>query len=86
MAEAGFPEIEGEGWFAFIVPAGTPKDVINLLHREIVKAVRLPDVQEKMAALGFQAVDTTPEQSAVLFQTESVKWSQVIRAAGIKAN
>jgi tripartite-type tricarboxylate transporter receptor subunit TctC len=86
MAEAGYPEIEGEGWFAFIVPAGTPKDVINLLHREIVKAVAQPDIQEKMEALGFLAVDTTPQQAADVFRAESAKWSKVIREAGIKAN
>jgi len=86
MAEAGYPEIEGEGWFAFIVPAGTPKDVIDLLHREIVKAMALPDIQEKMEALGFLPVDTTPQQAAALFRVESAKWSKVIREAGIKAN
>ena len=86
MAEAGYPEIEGEGWFAFIVPTGTPKDVIDLLHREIVKAMALPDIQQKMEALGFLAVDTTPEQAAALFRAESAKWSKVIREAGIKAN
>ncbi|AMN44072.1 Bug family tripartite tricarboxylate transporter substrate binding protein [Rhodoplanes sp. Z2-YC6860] len=86
MAEAGYPDIEGEGWFAFIVPAGTPKDVIHLLHREIVKAIALPDIQEKMEALGFIAVDTTPEQAAALFRAETVKWSKVIREANIKAD
>ena len=86
MAEAGYPEIEGEGWFAFIVPTGTPKDVIDLLHREIVKAMALPDIQQKMEALGFLAVDTTPEQAAALFRAESAKWAKVIREAGIKAN
>ena len=54
MAESGYPDIEGEGWFAFIVPAGTPKDVIALLHREIMRAIALPDIQDKMAALGFR--------------------------------
>ena len=68
------------------MPAGTPKDVIDLLHREIVKAMALPDIQEKMVALGFLAVDTTPEQAAALFRAESAKWSKVIREAGIKAN
>jgi len=86
MAEAGYPEIEGEGWFAFIVPVGTPKDVIGLLHREIVKAMALPDIQGKMEALGFLAVDTTPDQAAALFRAESAKWAKVIREAGIKAN
>ena len=86
MAEAGYPQIEGEGWFAFIVPVGTPKDVIGLLHREIVKAMALPDIQGKMEALGFLAVDTTPDQAAALFRAESAKWAKVIREAGIKAN
>jgi tripartite-type tricarboxylate transporter receptor subunit TctC len=86
MAEAGFPEIEGEGWFAFIVPAGTPKEVTALLHREIVAVIALSDTKEKMAALGFVAVGTSPAESAALFRTESVKWAKVIRDAGIKAN
>jgi tripartite-type tricarboxylate transporter receptor subunit TctC len=86
MTEAGYPEVDGEGWFAFIVPAGTPKDVIDLLHREIAKAVAQPDVQDKMGALGFLAVDTTPQQAADLFRAEGAKWSKVIREAGIKAN
>ncbi|WP_194454780.1 tripartite tricarboxylate transporter substrate binding protein [Bradyrhizobium sp. CCBAU 53421] len=86
MLEAGYPEIEGEGWFAFIVPAGTPSEITALLNREIVKLIALPDVNEKMAALGFTAVGTTPEQAAALFRTESAKWVKVIRETGIKAN
>jgi len=86
MAESGYPDIEGEGWFAFIVPAGTPKDVIALLHREIMRAIALPDIQDKMAALGFSILGMTPEESAALFRSEGAKWSKVIRAAGIKAN
>lgn len=86
MLEAGYPEVEGEGWFAFIVPAGTPREITALLNREIIKLIRQPDTKEKMAALGFTAVGTTPEQAAALFRTESVKWAKVIRETGIKAN
>lgn len=85
-AEAGYPEIQGEGWFAFVVPAGTPKEVIALLNREVIRAMALPDIKEKIAALGFTMVGTTPEDSATLFRAESAKWSEVIREAGIKAN
>src|SRR5882724_12379372 len=70
MAEAGYPEVEGEGWFAFIVPAGTPKEITTLLHREIVKIIALPDVMEQMATLGFEAVGDTPDEAAALFRTE----------------
>ena len=71
---------------AFIVPAGTPSEITALLNREIVKLIALPDGKEKMAALGFTAVGTTPEQAAALFRTESAKWAKVIRETGIKAN
>jgi tripartite-type tricarboxylate transporter receptor subunit TctC len=86
MAEAGYPDIEGQGWFAFIVPAGTPKDITALLNREIIKTIALPDIKEKMTTLGFEAVGNTPDDAAALFRSESAKWAEVIRGAGIKAN
>jgi tripartite-type tricarboxylate transporter receptor subunit TctC len=86
MAEAGYPEIEGEGWFAFIVPAGTPKEISTLLNREIIKLIALPDIKEKLATLGFTAVGMTPDESTALFRTESARWAKVIREAGIRAN
>ena len=84
MAEAGYAAVEGEGWFAFIVPAGTPKPIITLLHREIVKIIALPDIMEKMATLGFEAIGNTPDEAAALFKTEGAKWTKVIREAEIK--
>jgi tripartite-type tricarboxylate transporter receptor subunit TctC len=84
MAEAGYPDIEGESWFAVVVPAGTPKEIVALLHREIVKAVALADMKERLATLGYGAVANTPEQCAALFRSEIARWGKVIRAAGIK--
>jgi tripartite-type tricarboxylate transporter receptor subunit TctC len=86
MMEAGYPGIVGEGWFAFIAPAGTPNDITALLYRELVRIISLPDVKERLAALGFDAVGTTPDESRAQFRTESEKWAKVIRDAGIKAN
>lgn len=86
MAEAGYPEVEGAGWFAFIVPAGTPREITALLHREIIKIIALADIMEKMATLGFEPVGSTPDEAAALFKTEGAKWAKVIREAGIKAN
>ena len=85
MAEAGYPDIEGDAWYAVVVPAGTPKEIIALLHREIVKIIALPDIMEKMATLGFEAVGNTPDEAAAQFRTEGAKWAKVIREAGIKA-
>jgi tripartite-type tricarboxylate transporter receptor subunit TctC len=66
-------------------PAGTPKEITTLLHREIVKIITLPAIQERFAALGFDTVGNTPEEAAALFKSESVRWGKVIREAGIKA-
>jgi tripartite-type tricarboxylate transporter receptor subunit TctC len=85
-AEAGYPDVQGEGWFAFVVPARTPKEVIAILNREIIRTLGLPDIKEKMAGLGFTIVGSTPEESATLFRAERAKWSKVIRDAAIKAN
>jgi tripartite-type tricarboxylate transporter receptor subunit TctC len=85
MADAGYPDIEGENWFAFVVPAKTPKEIIALLHREIVKIVALPDVKEKLAAMGFEAVGNSPDEFAAQIKRELPKWAQVVKAANIKA-
>ena len=85
MAEAGYPDIEGENWFAFIAPAGTPKDVVALLHREVVAIVALPDIKERLGALGFEPVANTPEQFAAQIKRELVKWDKVVRDANIRA-
>jgi tripartite-type tricarboxylate transporter receptor subunit TctC len=85
MAEAGYPEVEGESWFAVVVPAGTPKEIIALLQREIARAIALPDMKERLAALGYEPVASTPEDCAAQFRTEIAKWGKVIGEAGIKA-
>jgi tripartite-type tricarboxylate transporter receptor subunit TctC len=85
MAEAGYPEVEGESWFAVVVPAGTPKEIIALLQREIARAIALRDMKERLAALGYEPVASTPEECAATFRTEIAKWGKVIGEAGIKA-
>ncbi len=85
MAEAGYPDVEGELWFAVAVPAGTPKEIVALLNREIVKAMALPDVKERLATLGFDSIASTPEEFGARIRTDTEKWAKVIRAANIKA-
>ena len=86
MAEAGYADITGEGWFAFVVPAATPKEITALLHRQIVDIIALPDVKERLKVLGFEAIANTPEQAAAQFRAEGVRWAKVIREAGIKTH
>jgi tripartite-type tricarboxylate transporter receptor subunit TctC len=84
MTEAGYPNIEGDSWFGVLVPAGTPRDVIASLNREIVKSVAQPDMRERLATLGFEAVGSTPDQFAKQIRFEIEMWSKVIREAKIK--
>jgi tripartite-type tricarboxylate transporter receptor subunit TctC len=57
----------------------------SAIDREIIKIIALPDIMEKMATLGFEAVGNTPDEAAALFKTEGAKWAKVIGEAGIKA-
>jgi tripartite-type tricarboxylate transporter receptor subunit TctC len=84
MTEAGYPEVEGESWFAVIVPSGTPKDIIALLYRNIAQIMQLPDMKERLATLGYEPVVSTPERSAALIKADIIRWAKVIREAGIK--
>lgn len=85
MAEAGRGEVDGEGWFGFVVPAGTPKATVAALHRALSEAMDSAAVRARLPALGFEPVLSAPEASAAHFRSEGDKWGRLIRTAGIKA-
>jgi len=84
MAEAGYPEIEGDGWVGILVPAGTPAEIIAILYRESAKILAQPDMKERLAALGYDVVASTPKEFAARIAAEIEMWAKVIRAANIK--
>jgi tripartite-type tricarboxylate transporter receptor subunit TctC len=84
-AEVGYPAVAGDNWQGIVVPAGTPKEIIAFIHREIVSILALPDISERLAVLGFEPVASTPEEFAELAKVEFAKWAKVIRASNIKA-
>ena len=84
MREAGYPEIEGDTWAGVLAPAGTDRQIITLLHREIVKILNLPSMKERLVALGYEPVGNTPEEYAAQIRSEIARWAKVIRSAGIK--
>jgi len=83
-AEAGLPGIEAIVWNGIFAPAGTPRPVLEVLHREIVKAYNAPDVKKQVIDTGSEVVADTPEEFAAFVRSESAKWSKVIRDANIK--
>ena len=85
MTESAYPEVSGESWFAAVVPAGTPREIVVQLQREIARAIAQPDTRERLAALGYEPVASTPGDAAARFRVEMAKWGKVISHAGIKA-
>jgi tripartite-type tricarboxylate transporter receptor subunit TctC len=84
LAEAGARDQESEIIVGVLVPRGTPRDIIERLHREIVAIIAMPAVRERLAALGFEPIASTPAEFAARIQAEIAKWAKVIRDANIK--
>jgi tripartite-type tricarboxylate transporter receptor subunit TctC len=82
--EAGIAGHEGDTLTGMVVPAGTPKAVVERLHAETRKLVALPEVKAKLESLGFVPVASTPEEFAARIRSESAKWARVIRDARIR--
>jgi tripartite-type tricarboxylate transporter receptor subunit TctC len=85
MAEAGFPDIVVTSWQAVVAPAKTPRDIVAKLNETIVKALRSPDVRERMNQIGFDVVASTPEEFGAFMQDEVSRWTQVVNRGNIKA-
>ena len=86
MAEAGLPGFEAGTWTALLAPAGTPPDIVIRLNRELTTIVRAPDVRERLAAQGFDAVSSTPAEIAAYLRSEIAKWAKVVKATGVRVD
>jgi tripartite-type tricarboxylate transporter receptor subunit TctC len=85
MTEAGYPAVESDVWVGCVAPAAMSRDIATLLHREMGKVVLLPDVRERVAALGFEPFDPPLDAASTRMRDESDKWARLIRALGLKA-
>ena len=84
--ESGIPGFEMAQWQGLVAPAGVPPEIIARLHAELLKAMRLPAVIEKLSAIGMDnAVSATPSEFTQLIQRETNRWPEVFKAAGIQA-
>ena len=79
-----YPGFESGTWYAFVAPAGTPRDVIGRLNGAIVKALDMPDVREKFHAQGADLLFGTPQESANFMRSEVAKWGKVVKASGAR--
>jgi len=85
LVEAGGPALESSTWVLFMAPGATPKEIVNRLALEAGKALREPEVQERLAQTGIEPVGNTPEQAKRFLDAEIAKWAKVITTAGVKA-
>lgn len=83
VAEAGVTDFESTSWGGVLAPAGTPQPVIALLNDRLAKVMALPELREKLEKMGVEIVSGPPEQFAGYLQSEIVKWTAVIKTAGV---
>ena len=86
VSESGLPGFEFNSWFAIMVPAGTPKDIVARLHAEIVKALGDADVREKLNAQGLTPRGSTPEELRKATAEQLAKYARLMKQAGIAAD
>ncbi len=84
LDEAGLKGYAIVGWNGLFVPTGTPRPIVTRLHQETVRALAQADTKERLATLGAEGVGSSPEDFRAFFNAEIVKWSKVVKAAGLK--
>jgi tripartite-type tricarboxylate transporter receptor subunit TctC len=84
MAEAGMPDFDVNLWFGLLAPAGTPRPVIDKLAAAAHTAMHLPDTVDTLHKQGFEPFDLGPDQFAPFIHSEITRWTEVVRAAGLK--
>ncbi len=86
MIESGYPEFEAISWIGFLLPARTPRSIVERYNAEIVRILNRTDIREKLVAIDFEIIGGSPEEFGALIKTEIAKWGEVIRKTGARSN
>jgi tripartite-type tricarboxylate transporter receptor subunit TctC len=86
VAESGLPGFEVITWFGILAPAGTPREVTDRLHGELVKILAQPAVKEQAAKLGMEIVGSSPDDYAVFLRAENAKWGKMVKDLKLRAD
>jgi tripartite-type tricarboxylate transporter receptor subunit TctC len=84
FAQAGLPTYDASSWNGILVPAGTPRAVVDRLNTDLVRILKTPNVLERLAQDGAEPAPTTPEEFAAFIKSEIAKWAKVVQAANIR--
>ena len=83
VSRSGLPGYEVSGWYGILVPAGTPKDRIDILNKAVRAVLARPDLRGKLGALGIEPVDSSPDELRRFIATDIQKWAKVIKAINL---
>ena len=84
MVEAGVQDFVGlPGWYGLFAPAGTPRDIVELIQREAVKALNMPDVRDRILAMGQELVGSTSEEFDAKYKADLAKFARIVKEARI---
>ena len=86
IQEAGVKDFETVAWFGFVAPAATPREVLSRLNAEIVRIIRLPEVEKRLVDSGSVIVGSSPQDADRFLREEVEKWGKVVKAAKVTAN
>ena len=86
VAEAGVPGYDAGVWYAFLAPAGTPREIIGRLNAEIVRAAAHPDMKALLARAAIEPIGSTPEELAKFMKSEIAKWAKVVKDANVQVD
>ncbi len=86
MIESGYPDFVAMAWIGFLAAGGTPAPIIERYHREITKILHQPETRDRLLAMEFEVVASTPEQFGAWIRSEIPRWGKVIKATGAKAD
>ena len=82
IAESGVPGFEVTVWYGVAAPAAVPKQVLEKIYADMIKALKMPDLQQRLLDQGVDPAPTTPEQFAAFIRSEIARWAKVAKAAG----
>jgi tripartite-type tricarboxylate transporter receptor subunit TctC len=83
VAESGLPNFDGGSWQGVVMPAGTPRGIVNIVNGELRKVLSAPDLRERILGMGGIPLGNTPEEFSAFMAAESEKWAQVAKAAKV---
>jgi len=84
FAESGLPAVDAGSYWGTLAPAAAPREVVNLLSAAMVKALQMPDVRQRLIALGYEPLGSTPEEFAANLKSEMAKWAKAVKDAKIR--